>query len=120
MADIIVVTKTDSASGAQAAEAVRRARAINPHAPIVRAASPVTLDDTQAVCGKRVLVVDDGPTLIHGGMAWGAGYVAAKAAGAASIVQVLPARGYLASERIELARAIGDSTADRRTIWRRC
>lgn len=112
MADIIVVTKTDSASGAQAAEAVRHARAINPHAPIVRAASPVTLDDTQAVRGKRVLVVEDGPTLIHGGMAWGAGYVGAKAAGAASIVQVLPARGYLASERIELARAIEDSTAD--------
>jgi predicted GTPase len=112
MADIVVVTKTDTASAAQAAEAVQRVRAINPRAPIVRAASPVTLDDPEAVRGKRVLVIEDGPTLIHGDMPWGAGYIAAKAAGAESIVQVLPAKGYSTSERIELARAIEDSPAD--------
>jgi len=55
---------------------------INGRAPVVRAASPVRLDDPASVRGRRVLVVEDGPTLTHGGMAYGAGYVAATAAGA--------------------------------------
>lgn len=112
MADLVVVTKTDTASAEQTDEATRRARAINARAPIVRGASPVRLDDLEAVRGKRVLVVEDGPTLIHGGMSWGAGYVAAKAAGAESIVQVLPAKGYSASQRSELASAIEQSAAE--------
>ncbi|HVM95355.1 MAG TPA: hypothetical protein VMT89_03145, partial [Candidatus Acidoferrales bacterium] len=58
----------------------------NPHAIIVRAASPVRLDDPNAVRGKRILVVEDGPTITHGGMAYGAGYVAAIAACPATIV----------------------------------
>ena len=112
MADLVVVTKTDTASAEQTDEATRRARAINARAPIVRGASPVRLDDLEAVRGKRVLVVEDGPTLIHGGMSWGAGYVAAKAAGAESIVQVLPAKGYSSSQRSELASAIEQSAAE--------
>ena len=51
-------------------------------AAVVRAASPITLDDPGAVRGRRVLVVEDGPTTTHGGMPWGAGYLAAKQAGA--------------------------------------
>src|SRR5690606_15550800 len=97
------------------------------------AASPVRLDDPQAVRGRRVLVVEDGPTITHGGMATGAGYVAAVAAGAAEIVDprrfadgslaavyeayphigpVLPAMGYGAVQRAELARSIAASGAE--------
>ena len=89
MADVIVIAKTNVASSSQIAEAEAEARYLNPRATIVRAASPVGLDDPDAVRGKRVLVVDDGPTLTHGGMAYGAGYVAAVEAGA-TIVDPLP------------------------------
>jgi predicted GTPase len=88
--DVIVVNKVNAASVEQIEEATREARALNPDAPIVRAASPVTLDDEDAVRGKRVLVVDDGPTLTHGGMPYGAGFVAAAEAGAAHIVDPRP------------------------------
>ena len=64
-----------------------------PGSPLVRAASPVSLSDPEAVRGRRVLVVEDGPTLTHGGMAFGAGFVAARAAGAAEIVDPRPAAG---------------------------
>jgi predicted GTPase len=111
MADIIVLAKSDAASAAQVDEAGVGARHINPRAPIVHGASPVWLDDAQAVRGKRVLVVEDGPTLIHGGMSWGAGYAAARAAGAASIGPVLAARGYSAEQRTALAAAIESSDA---------
>src|SRR4029450_10946579 len=65
---------------------VANVRSVNPTATVVRAASPVTLDDGPTLAGKRVLVVDDGPTITHGGMPYGAGFVAATAAGAAPIV----------------------------------
>jgi predicted GTPase len=85
MADVIVVNKVDAASSEQVAIAVEGARALNPRAQLLRAASPVTLDDPESVRGREVLVIDDGPTLTHGGMPYGAGYVAAVDAGARPI-----------------------------------
>jgi predicted GTPase len=81
MADVIVIAKCDAASAQAVAQVTAAARAVNPRAAIMRAMSPVSLDDAEAVRGRRVLVVEDGPTLTHGGMPWGAGHVAALAAG---------------------------------------
>jgi predicted GTPase len=64
--------------------------AINPRAVVVEADSPITLSDPAAVRGKRVLVIEDGPTLTHGEMTYGAGFVAAKAAGAGEMVDPRP------------------------------
>jgi predicted GTPase len=86
MADLIVVNKVDSASSDQVSATIAEMRALNATAPIIEAASPVRLDDAARVAGRRVIVVEDGPTITHGGMAHGAGYVAARAAGAAAIV----------------------------------
>jgi len=86
MADIILVAKVDSAADADIQAVTEAARRINPDAAVIRGASPVTLDDPEAVHGRRVLVVEDGPTLTHGGMAYGAGFVAATRAQAATIV----------------------------------
>jgi predicted GTPase len=91
MADVVVVNKIDSAASADVQRVIEEVRAVNPRAPIVRAASPVRLDDAAAVRGRRVLVVEDGPTITHGGMPYGAGYVAASAAGAGAIVDPRPA-----------------------------
>lgn len=132
MADVVVIAKTNAASQSQIAEAEAEARALNPSATIVRAASPVVLDDPDAVRGKRVLVVDDGPTLTHGGMAYGAGYVAAVDAGAEvidpapyldpairdaladypHIAHVLPALGYGADQLAALQRSIAAAPVD--------
>jgi predicted GTPase len=86
MADVIVVNKVDAASAAGVQAVIDEVRAINERAIVVRAASPVRLDDPATVRGRRVVVVEDGPTLTHGGMPYGAGYVAATTAGAAAIV----------------------------------
>ncbi|HSD59644.1 MAG TPA: cyclic 2,3-diphosphoglycerate synthase [Burkholderiales bacterium] len=86
MADIIVAAKCDSAFHADVERVIAAARKMNPDAAIAHAASPITLDDPAAVRGRRALVVEDGPTTTHGGMPWGAGYLAAKRAGAAAIV----------------------------------
>lgn len=86
MADIILVPKVNSAPAADVTQTIENARRINPTAAIVRAASPVTLEQPELVRGKRVLVIEDGPTVTHGGMAYGAGWVAANAAGVAQIV----------------------------------
>jgi predicted GTPase len=112
MADVVVVTKTDAATSEQIETAIAGSRNTNSRVRIVRGASPVRLDDPDAVRGRRVLVVEDGPTLIHGGMPWGAGYVAATRGGAESVEAVLPARGYSESQRRDLARAIDGSKAD--------
>ncbi|HWT10112.1 MAG TPA: hypothetical protein VN329_13175 [Roseomonas sp.] len=133
MADIVLLAKANAA----AAEAVRRvaaaARTLNPGAAILRAASEVRLDDAGAIRGRRVLVIEDGPTLTHGGMSHGAGYAAARAAGAAEIIDprraatppiaaiyaayphlgpVLPAMGYDAAQRAALAETIARSGAE--------
>ncbi|MGE3849984.1 MAG: GTPase, partial [Gammaproteobacteria bacterium] len=82
MADAVIAAKCDVAEPAAVDAVLAHARAVNPAARQFRAASPVTLDDAAAVRGRRVVVVEDGPTLTHGGMAYGAGLVAARAAGA--------------------------------------
>jgi predicted GTPase len=133
MADIVVVVKVDAAANADVRQVIESARRINPTAAIVRGASPVALDDPQAVSGRRALVVEDGPTLTHGGMAYGAGYVAAHSAGAAEIVNprasatgeiaalyaqyphigaVLPAVGYSSHQLEALRDTINASAAD--------
>ncbi len=75
MADVVLVAKANSASDADVQQVSETAHRINPAATIVRGASPVILDDPELVRGRRVLVVEDGPTITHGGMAYGAGYV---------------------------------------------
>jgi len=133
MADVVVVNKVDAAPAGNVQAAVDEARVLNPHAVIVKAASPVRLDDPGAVRGRRVLVVEDGPTLTHGGMAYGAGYVAATRGGAAAIVDprdsatpavreifaryphigpVLPAVGYDADQLRGLRETIDRAAAD--------
>jgi predicted GTPase len=101
MADVVLINKVDAAAP-DAVPAVRAAlRALNPRARVLRSASPVTLDAPREVSGRRVLVVEDGPTTTHGGMPWGAGYVAAVRAGAAEIIDP---RASAASEIAELYR----------------
>ncbi len=126
MADAVVVNKTDSADP----EAVRQVRAnvasANPGAVVVSAQSPVTLAPGPSLAGQRVLVVEDGPTVTHGGMPFGAGTVAARRAGAVpvdprpyavgsiaeafraypGIGPVLPALGYGPAQLDELARTV--------------
>ncbi len=133
MADVVVLNKVDAASPSEVQQAVDGVRALLPDVPIVRAASPITLDDPGAVAGRRVVVVDDGPTLTHGGMPYGAGWVAATEAGAAEIVdprphadplirevyarhahlaKVVPAMGYGPEQRAALARTLDATPAD--------
>jgi predicted GTPase len=133
MADIVVVAKVNSASDAAVQQVSEVARRINPKTTVVRAASPVRLDSPEQVRGKRVLVVEDGPTITHGGMPYGAGYVAATQAQAAQIVDprstasgqiasvyaqyphigtVLPAVGYSPSQLEDLRRTIDSADAD--------
>jgi len=81
-ADVVVVNKVEAAGAEATKLAIDGVVAVRPDVPIVRATSPVALDDPAAVAGRRVVVVDDGPTLTHGGMSYGAGWVAALAAGA--------------------------------------
>ncbi|BDU68425.1 GTPase [Geothrix oryzae] len=90
MAHIIVINKCDSAKEADIAAIEQNAAAVNPKARVIRANSPVTCDRPDMVKGKRALVIEDGPTLTHGSMSYGAGVVAAKAAGAHEIVDPTP------------------------------
>jgi predicted GTPase len=85
-ADIVVIAKTDAAKAADIAQVEAEIREANPKAPVVHASSPVTVDNAQAIRGRRVLIVEDGPTITHGGAPYGAGYIAAKMNGAAEIV----------------------------------
>jgi predicted GTPase len=132
MADVVVIAKSDAAPRADVTRVEAAVRRINPRAHRVRGASPVTLDDPAAVRGRRVIVVEDGPTTTHGGMAHGAGYVAALRAGAdivdprdsaapeiaalyaryPQLGPVLPAMGYSAAERAALAATIEASRAE--------
>jgi predicted GTPase len=132
MADAVLINKVNVASGADVHALEASIRRLNVTAPIIRAASELEVDDPDAISGKRVLVVEDGPTLTHGEMKYGAGVVAARQYGAAEIVDprpyaegtladvfdrydvgpVLPAEGYSAEQRHELQRAIDDTPAD--------
>jgi len=97
MADVVLIAKTNSASTAAIAAVSESARRLAPRAQIVRAASRVMLDDPAQVRSKRVLVVEDGPTITHGGMGYGAGFLAAAEAGG-EIINPRPfARGHLAA-----------------------
>ncbi len=109
MADLVLVAKCDSARP-EDVEAVEAAvRATNPDATLLRCDSPVTVEDPGAVAGRRVVVVEDGPTLTHGSMSFGAGVVGARESGAAEVVDPAPfAVGSIARtfERYPNARGI--------------
>ena len=133
LADLFVINKVDTASFQEVERARSLCREMNPQARVVEAASPFFLEDGQAIQGKRVLVVEDGPTLTHGEMAFGAGWLAARRYGAAEILDprpyavgsiretfakwpqtgaVLPAMGYGPQQIAELAETIRQAPAD--------
>jgi predicted GTPase len=132
MADVIVINKMDSASIDQVNALMETIHEANPEATLVKANSRVTVDDADAIRDKRVLVVEDGPTLTHGEMKFGAGVVAARANGAAEIVDprpwaigtidetfrkydvgpVLPAMGYSDGQLAEMEKIIDSVEAD--------
>jgi len=98
MADVVVINKIDSANAEDVMKVRENVQALNPNAVIIEAASPISVADPSAIRGKRVLVVEDGPTLTHGGMKIGAGWVAARRFGAGEIVDPRPfAVGEIAS-----------------------
>jgi predicted GTPase len=128
-----VINKVDTADAANVIQVRENLRRINPNAVLVEAASPIFVDDPAAIQGKRVLVVEDGPTLTHGEMAYGAGWVAARRFGAAEIIDprpfavgsikaiyekypttgnVLPAMGYGKAQRSELEETIRNTDAE--------
>jgi predicted GTPase len=90
LADVFVINKVDTANAENVLLVRQNLSARNPNATIIEAASPLFMDDPAAIRGKRVLVIEDGPTLTHGEMAYGAGYVAARRFGAAEIVDPRP------------------------------
>jgi predicted GTPase len=90
MADVIVINKVDTADLAHVSAVRDSAMRVNPEATIVEAASPIFVSDPAAIRGKHVLVIEDGPTLTHGGMTYGAGIVAARRFGAAEIIDPRP------------------------------
>jgi predicted GTPase len=90
MADVVVINKVDSAEAHKVEQVLENVESVNPLAKVIFAKSPTTLDPGPTLLGARVLVVDDGPTLTHGEMPFGAGLVAARNAGAATIVDPRP------------------------------
>jgi predicted GTPase len=90
MADVIVINKVDTADPQKVAQVRDNIKMINPKAKVLDAASPVTSENPELIRGKRVLVIEDGPTLTHGGMPYGAGTIMAQNAGAKEIVDPKP------------------------------
>jgi predicted GTPase len=90
MADIVIVNKVDTANPEGIETVLKNVKLVNPAAVIIEASSPITVDDPKLVKGKRVLVVEDGPTLTHGNMAYGAGVIAARKSGASELVDPRP------------------------------
>jgi predicted GTPase len=133
MADVIIINKVDTADPKNV-EAVKTViEELNPKAKVVLAESPLTVEDPDAIKGKRVLVIEDGPTVTHGEMSFGAGMIAAKNAGAKTIIdprpfavgsikatfekyshleRVLPAMGYGGRQVEELEKTINASECD--------
>jgi predicted GTPase len=131
-ADVILINKMDSATPEQVEQLERTIERVNPGATVAKANSRVTADDPDAISGKRVLVVEDGPTLTHGEMKIGAGVVAATRLGAAEVVDprpwaigtiaetfekydvghVLPAMGYSDGQLAEMEKIIAAADAD--------
>ncbi len=133
MADVIIINKVDSATRDQVDTIKRNIQKINPTATIIEANSPVFVEDPKLIEGKKVLVVEDGPTLTHGNMSFGAGIVAAKKFNAQDIVdprpwavstikeifdnfkqlgKVLPAMGYSREQVEELETTINNVPCD--------
>jgi len=132
MADVLVINKMDSATSEQVEHVERSIASANPGAMVIKANSPVTFEEDVDLKGKRVLVIEDGPTLTHGEMQYGAGVVAAKQAGAGEIIDprewatgsmkeiyakyeigpVLPAMGYSGDQLREFEHMINSSGAD--------
>jgi predicted GTPase len=132
-ADVFVINKVDTANAENVIKVRENLRLLNPKATVVEAASPLFVDDPDAIRGKRVLVIEDGPTLTHGEMAYGAGYVAARRFGAAEIVDprpfavksikatyekypktgpILPAMGYGEAQTRDLEETINKADVD--------
>ena len=86
MADVVIINKVNTADRDDIETVRKNIKSVNPDATIIEANSPVTADDPALIKDKRVLVVEDGPTLTHGGMKYGAGVVAAEEAGAEELV----------------------------------
>jgi len=126
-AQVIVINKMDTAKKENVAIVLENLKKVNPKATVIRANSPISVADGKEIRGKTVLVIEDGPTLTHGGMTYGAGIVAAEKYGAAKIVdprpyavgsikatfqkythldRVLPAMGYGEKQTSELAKTI--------------
>ena len=131
MADVVVINKIDSATPDQIATVEGNLAAANPRAVVIRARSPLTVDQPEALGGRRVLVVEDGPTLTHGDMKYGAGVVAARRAGAEvvdprpfavgtlretfakyDVGPVLPAMGYSPQQLDEMKQMIDTADCD--------
>ena len=133
MADVVVINKVDSAGLEASEQVLANTVSVNPTATVIRAASPPILQPGPSLRGKRALVVEDGPTLTHGGMSFGAGTVAARDAGVAELVdarpyavgsiaetfrkfpqigRVLPAMGYSDKQLRELEATINASQCD--------
>jgi len=132
MSDVVIINKVVTADYDDVEEVRDNIMAVNPDATIIEAASPLTVDDMNIIKGKRVIVVEDGPTVTHGDMPFGAGYVAARKAGAiivdprpfavgsiketfekyTHLEDVLPAMGYGETQMKELEKTINNSDVD--------
>ncbi len=133
MADVVVVNKVDTATPENVEIVKQNVRSVNPDVVVVEAASPITPDDSVQIRGKKVLAIEDGPTLTHGGMEYGAAYIAAQRFGAAEIVsavshavgsikdtykkypnsrKILPAMGYGPKQIKELEETIDATPCD--------
>ena len=133
MADVVLINKIETASPEAVAQVRRNIAAYNPTAVVIDGASPIFVEDTDLIRGKRVLVIEDGPTLTHGEMPYGAGVVAAQKFGAAELVDareyaigsikatfekyphmgaILPAMGYGAMQIQELEETIAAVPCD--------
>ncbi len=107
LADVVVINKMDSASPEGIQEVRDNIAKVNPEAIVIDGASPIKVDDPSLIKGKKVLVVEDGPTLTHGGMKIGAGVVAAKKYGAAELVDPRPFTVGKLSETFKIYPNIG-------------
>jgi predicted GTPase len=133
LADVIVINKEDTAPAERVAQVRENIRRVNPQAVVIDADSPVQVDDPALIRGRRVLVIEDGPTVTHGGMSFGAGWVAARKFGAREVIDprpylvksirqvfekyptvgaVLPAMGYGAEQVRDLAATIEATPCD--------
>lgn len=133
MANIVVINKINTAQEEWIVEVEKNIKSVNPSATIIRCNSTIAVENPEGIKGKRVLVVEDGPTLTHGGMSYGAGVLAAKQHGAASLVdprpyaigsikatfekyshmkELLPAMGYFEEQLEELQQTINQSDCD--------